>query len=560
MNCRSRVLISRLCVKQIAARKFIVRFPPIISAPFSQMKLEPNARCSVAVQSRGSRLNRQLNGKRFFGAPPGKGELMIDRSNGATVRKHQAILRVSAVGGAGLLSILMVTAVAPPIVADQSDRAVVNAPVTLLTAPIGGEIDTLTALPGSDVRDGDRLAQIRNPRLDRSTLISLEEKSSDARQKLDATRAKRESDLAYVASLDSELASQTDQLRAQFQSQIEELRARVAQSNAMSGEKKALVERQNNMVTRAAASIEMVRPTAQQYNAALHNADAETAKLNQKQAQLGALNRGVYVGDELIALNNLAQKRRDIGLDAKRMEIEEKQLSAVLADLESMIDLEQSRLASLSAADVLSPGGGNVLTIGVAAGRHVNAGHTISSIVDCDKRFVVAIFSYRQGQNMMPGTRVRIDGSSFRSGIISAVLPKTSDKADERFAVPFPQTERRELYAIITPDGVDGNGSQAQQAATSDPPACPVGQWVTVTRDNGVVPSMSVTWRRLGHVVASWTRDAGLHTETAQNSPLDSDTRRAGLDRLQAAFHSPRPQAAKAGEDRGPGTRALASQ
>lgn len=36
---------------------------------------------------------------------------------------------------------------------------------------------------------------------------------------------------------------------------------------------------------------------------------------------------------------------------------------------------------------------------------------------------------------MMPGTRVRIDGSSLRSGIVSAVLPKTSDKVDERFAV-----------------------------------------------------------------------------------------------------------------------------
>jgi multidrug resistance efflux pump len=469
-------------------------------------------------------------------------------------------LRVSAIGVAGLLSALMVTAVAPPIVADQSDRAVVNAPVTLLTAPIGGEIDALTALPGSDVRDGDKLAQISNPRLDRGTLISLEEKSSDARQKLDATRAKRDSDRAYVASLDTELANQSEQLKAQFQSQIEELRARVAQSNAMSGEKKALVERQNNMVARNAASIEMVRPTTQQYTAALYNADAETAKLNQKIAQLGALNRGVYVGDELVALNNLAQKRRDIDLDAKRMEIEEKQQSAVLADLENLIDLEQKRLATLAGADVLSRGRGKVLTIGAALGRHVSAGDTISSIVDCDKRFVVAIFSYRQGQSMMPGTRVRIDGSSFRSGIVSAVLPKTSDKVDERFAVPFPQTERRELYAIITPDSANESGAQVQETATSDAPACPVGQWVTVTRDNGMVPSMSVTWRRLGHIVAAWIYDDGGNTDTAQNPSLDADTRRAGLARLQDAFRSPQPQELTADEDWLPKTRTLVSQ
>ncbi|WP_249734019.1 HlyD family secretion protein [Bradyrhizobium sp. sGM-13] len=458
----------------------------------------------------------------------------IDHGLPPRARRHPTILRVSAVGVAGLLSALMVTAVAPPITADQSDRAVVNAPVTLLTAPIGGEIDTLTALPGRDVRDGDKLAQISNPRVDRSTLISLEEKSSDARQKLDATRAKGASDRAYVASLEAELASQTEQLKMQFQSQIEELRARVSQSNAQSGEKKVLVERQSNMVTRNTASMDMLRPTTQQYAAAMHNADAERAKLNQKIAQLDALNRGIYVGEELIVLNNLTQKRRDIDLDAQRMEIEERQQSAVLGDLERLIDAEQRRLASLAGADVVSRGPGKVLTIGAAMGRHVNPGDTISSVVDCDKRFVVAIFSYRQGQNMMPGTRVRIDGSTFRTGIISAVLPKTSDKVDERFAVPFPQTERRELYAIITPEGANEAGAPVRETQASDNAACPVGQWVTVTRDDGVVPSMSVTWRRLGNLMASWTHDDGRNSETAQSHPIDADTRRSGMAQPEA--------------------------
>jgi hypothetical protein len=224
----------------------------------------------------------------------------------------------------------------------------------------------------------------------------------------------------------------------------------------------------------------------------------------------------------------------------------------------------------LADADVLSRGQGKVLTVGAAMGRHVSAGDTISSIVDCDKRFVVAIFSYRQGQSMMPGTRVRIDGSSLRSGVVSAVLPKTSDKVDERFAVPFPQTERRELYAIITPDETSGDGAPAQQAGTASASACPVGQWVTVTRENGVVPSMSVTWHRLGHFVASWIgEDAGktntaktdaANTDTAQNLSLDADTRRAGIARLQDVFRASEPQKPKADADRSPETRILVSR
>ena len=85
----------------------------------------------------------------------------------------------------------MITAVAPPIVADQSDRAVVDAPVTLLTAPIGGEIDSLAVEPGNEVAAGQRLAEISNPRIDRGTLILLEEKSADAHEKLGAAQSKK---------------------------------------------------------------------------------------------------------------------------------------------------------------------------------------------------------------------------------------------------------------------------------------------------------------------------------------------------------------------------------
>jgi hypothetical protein len=55
--------------------------------------------------------------------------------------RHPIILQVSSLVVASVLSLLIITTVVPPIVADQSDRAVINAPITLLTAPIDGEIN-----------------------------------------------------------------------------------------------------------------------------------------------------------------------------------------------------------------------------------------------------------------------------------------------------------------------------------------------------------------------------------------------------------------------------------
>jgi multidrug resistance efflux pump len=465
----------------------------------------------------------------------------VDRSSvtkapaGSRASRHPVILRVSSLVVASVLSLLMITTVVPPIVADQSDRAVVNAPITLLTSPIDGEIDSLAATPGHSVEAGVSLAKISNVRLDRGTLISLQEKAAEAQEKLAAAQANKESDRAYLKSLDSEIAAQIEQLKAQFQSQILELRARVAQSESQSAEKKALVERQSDMVSRDAASVYMLKPTTQQYTAALHNGDAENARLNQKIAQFDALEKGIYVGDDLIAIGTLVQKRRDIDLDQKRMEIEEKELSAVLEDHKRLIAKEQKRLDALAGASVRTPTGGKVLNVGAAPGRHVNAGDTLASLVDCDKRFVVAIFSYRQGQSMKVGTRVSVDGASFGSGIVTAILPKTSDKIDDRFAIPFPQTERRELYAIIAPDNRTGGTVHAEEAALQQPPtSCNVGQWVTVTKDHGIVPSMSVTWRRFETLMTSWSNKRG----PLQTTDGNEGRRETGFARLAAAFHS----------------------
>src|SRR5207253_6495152 len=132
--------------------------------------------------------------------------------------------------------------------------------------------------------------------------------------------------------------------------------------------------RQADMVARDAASTYMLKPTTHQYSAALHNVDAENAKLNQKITQLDALGKGIYVGDDLIAVGNLVQKRRDIDLDEKRMEIEEKELSAILEDHQRLISSEQKRLETLAGANVRVPTGGKILSVGAVPGRHGNAG------------------------------------------------------------------------------------------------------------------------------------------------------------------------------------------
>jgi len=98
----------------------------------------------------------------------GQGRAKRSRRGAWTFLKRTIAITVS-----GSLAALVLTAVLPPLVADQSDRAVVNAPVTLLTSPIDGEVTSMTAMPGTLLNSRSSVAEIVNSRVDRSTLITI---------------------------------------------------------------------------------------------------------------------------------------------------------------------------------------------------------------------------------------------------------------------------------------------------------------------------------------------------------------------------------------------------
>lgn len=432
---------------------------------------------------------------------------------------QRSIIRASSICVAGVLALLILTSVLPPIVADQSDRAVVNAPVVLVTSPIAGEVYGLPIKAGQELSAGQIFARVRNTRVDRSTLISLEGKVADNREKAAATKRKKDADLQYVALLDAELRQQSTQLQVQLTQQVAEIRSRIAAASSASNEKKFALDRQSDLVARNVASPDMRKMADVQYTGSLHQQDAETSRLTQKQTQLEGLKKGVFVGDELVGLAALAQKRRDIAFDAERLAIEEIELSANLRDQEHQLTAERQRLDRLSDGEVGAPMAGTIFSVGASTGRHVSAGDSLATMVNCDQAFVVSIFSYRQAQSLTAGTRVQVTSSDRQfplSGTVREILPKTSDKSDDQFAVAFPQTERRELYVLITLDDRPAVAGEVEARETS---ACGVGRWVTVTRENGWVPSMSVLWSTAAPGAADVVRNAGASVvDTAQRA------------------------------------------
>jgi hypothetical protein len=94
---------------------------------------------------------------------------------------------------------------------------------------------------------------------------------------------------------------------------------------------------------------------------------------------------------------------------------------------------------------------------------------------------------------VISGTGVNRPGG----GAVQEILTKSDDKSDSLYAVPFPQTERREMYVVVKPDP----GALLLATSASGATSCPVGKWVTVTRADGWVPSTSVVWQHASSLV-----------------------------------------------------------
>lgn len=424
----------------------------------------------------------------------------VGLSKGAHDRRlalHHGIIKVTAYSVASVLAVLLLTAALPPLVATQSDRAILDSRVTLLTTPISGEVSSLRTTVGERTGSGGLVAVVQNTRVDETALITLSSKVAELTEKVANATNKRQSDQRYVEALDSELSAEKAALLTQIKEKVSALQSKVASAEADVDTKSALNDRQKQLLARNVVSRDMLKPGTHELASVVSMRDSAGAALAGANAQFAAVKHDLFVGDDLIGVATLAQKRRDVAFDEQREAIEQNAAQTALEASKRLLKQELARVDSMKRASLTAPPRREVLQVGVAEGRHVNAGDAVATLVDCSSLFAVAIFSYREAADLAVGTRMQISGQGLPAtidGTVQDIIPKSSDKTDELYAVPFPQTERREMYVVVHPDNDQALRTRGRSGDVEG--SCPVGKWVTVSRADGWVPSTSVLWQK----------------------------------------------------------------
>ncbi|AYG61767.1 HlyD family efflux transporter periplasmic adaptor subunit [Rhizobium jaguaris] len=382
------------------------------------------------------------------------------QNNGASVRlASYAVL--------GVIGTVFASSAFPPFFTSTSSRAVINAPLVPLTTPISGKVMSL----GS----ADQII-VENDRVDNSTLIGLKVQLVALHDEL-AQKNGIVADYAQrIKDFENDLAGQQAALLARTNADLKAAEAALEMVTYSSRIAKAEAARKLKLMAKgiAAGTQDEVADTLRLEDAKLEAAGLSVAKLK---AEVDFAREGIYVGADLQSLQNLQQEIRTRKADLLQIKMQIATMRSKEAELSSLVATEGERVQRLARADLHIPQTSQLYKPVAASGREVTAGDTLAEMLDCRDAFVVAIFSERQAQALAVGSKVQVSADGWArvaDGTITRLVPRTTDRVDLDYAVPFPPTERRELYVYI-------RLTEPDQAVFRDSQFCSVGTWVDVT-------------------------------------------------------------------------------
>jgi multidrug efflux pump subunit AcrA (membrane-fusion protein) len=120
--------------------------------------------------------------------------------------------RLVGLGVLGFIVWLLLSTLLMPLVSASATRAILNAPVILLTTPIDGVVSSLEVKPGMTFSQGQKIAVVENPRANQETLLTLQTRRLTLEQQLSSSTSQAEHDQRYY----EELEKTSEQYQAAF--------------------------------------------------------------------------------------------------------------------------------------------------------------------------------------------------------------------------------------------------------------------------------------------------------------------------------------------------------
>jgi multidrug resistance efflux pump len=361
-----------------------------------------------------------------------------------------------------------------PLMSSSATRAVLNAPVILLTTPIDGVVSSLTIEPGASFATGQKIATIENPRANQETLLTLQTRRLSLEQQLSSLASQAEHDQQFLDALEKtseqyQSAFHTRQLYAQ-----KALKAESSAAGARLEDARETVDRNLELFRQGAISQAAVASSKAQLASLQGAAESVNSQLRINNGDLSAASKEVYLDPEQLRLFELKAKITTLQLSLANQAKNRVTQQQELDNLNDLIATEQNRIKLMTGYDVIAYSPGTVQELVAPQGTQVRAGATLLRATNCNESYVIAVFPERMASKIERDSVLQVSVRGLSQTLTAKVVQLLSSPSDiqvSSYSVPFPYAEQNSVYVV---GAFDSNLTQSQRAAVCNP-----GHWVT---------------------------------------------------------------------------------
>ncbi|MGV8919233.1 MAG: HlyD family secretion protein [Pseudomonas sp.] len=361
-----------------------------------------------------------------------------------------------------------------PLLSSSATRAILNAPVILLTTPIDGEVSTLTIQPGRTFIQGQDIATIENPRANQEALLTLQTRRLTLEQELSSLTSQAEHDQKYYDALDATSQQYQSAFRARQMFAQKALRAESSAASARLMDARETVDRNLELFRQGAVSEAMVNSSKAQLASLQGAAESVKSQLQINNGDLHAASDEVYLDPDQLRLFNLKAQMTTLQFSLINQQKNRATQQQELDNLNALIETEKKRVELMSRFEVVAYSAGTVQELVAPQGTLVRAGSTLLRATDCSQNFVIAVFPERMASKIERDSVLDVSIRGLDQPLKAKVvqlLSSHSDLQSSSYSVPFPYAEQNSVYVVGT---FDANLTDEQRTA-----ACNPGHWVT---------------------------------------------------------------------------------
>ncbi|WP_248744808.1 MULTISPECIES: hypothetical protein [unclassified Pseudomonas] len=348
---------------------------------------------------------------------------------------------------------LLLSTLFMPLLSTSATRAILNAPVILLTTPIDGVVSSLSIKSGTSFVEGQQLAVVENPRANQDTLLTLQTRRLSLEQELSSSLSQFEHDQQYYQALEKisqqyQAAFHTRQLFGQ-----KALRAENYAASARLKEAQDTVERNLELFRQGAVSNALVDSSKAQLASLQGAAESVRSQLGISNGDLSAANQQVYLDPDQLRMFDLSSHLVTLKLSLDNQERNRSTVEQELQKLDGLIEAENSRIKLMSGYDVVAYSAGTVQEVVAPQGTLVRAGSTLVRATNCGESYVIAVFPERVASKIDRDTVLKVSIRGLEEPLTAKVeqlLSHSSDLQPGTYSVPFPYAEQNSVYVVAT--------------------------------------------------------------------------------------------------------------